>query len=182
MLNIPSKLTPGDTITWKTNFPNYKSSDYTLSWSIRGTSQLDVTATRDGDDFTTTITSTQSATLTPGLYAYQAYLTDVNNERLIIGSGQLEVTVNLAAITEAYDGRSTAQKLLDAVNETILNFNSGVIKEYRIKERIMIRQDMSLTELIQLRDKLKIEVAREQASSKIEQGLGDPRRLYTKFG
>ncbi len=181
MLGIPILIVPGDTISWISNFTAYNSSDYTLSWAIRGNSSLDLIAVPYGNDFKTTITAIESETLTPGQYYYQAFLSDSDGDRVLIGSGQIQVVANLATATAPFDGRSEAQKLLDSVTAAILAITEGgAVKEYQIKDRKFTKQD--LPELIKWRDKLKVEIAREQASAKIAQGLGDPRKLYTRFG
>ncbi len=118
-----------------------------------------------------------SSSLTAGNYDWQAAITEIaTNHRTTLGSGSLEVIVDLAAVTGSFDGRSESKKLLDAVEAAIVaHAHGGLVQSYSIKGRSLSRY--SLTELIQLRDRLRTEVAREKAR---EDG-NDGRRAYIRF-
>ena len=70
-MNIFSTLISGDSATWNDGAfsdaqgKRYDSS-YTLQYSLRGPVALTLTAVANGLGWTTTLTPTQSATLTPG--------------------------------------------------------------------------------------------------------------------
>lgn len=190
MFNIPSKIVPGDTVTWRDNCLrgndpttgkeiDYSPADYTLSWAIRGAIALDATATVDGNDYVTTLTDTQTLTLTKGSYFWQAFITNTGGDRLMVGSGTLEVLANLTNISGVYDGRSQSQIMLEAVETALKTGITKGIQSYTIKGRSLARY--SIPELIQLRNQLKTEVAREKAADSINQGLGDPRRLFVRW-
>jgi len=102
------------------------------------------------------------------------------------GRGSFTVRQSLAfsGSAGAFDDRSQAQKDLDAIEEAIRALVSGAV-EYQIGSlgnggRKVRRVD--LPELIKWRDRLKAEVAREKRAEMIAQGLGDPRKLYVRFG
>ena len=191
MLNIPSKIIAGDTVTWLTDdlmgldpltglSTTYTSDQYVLSWSLRGAVALSLTAVASsGTGYKTTITSVQSATLTAGNYFWQAFVTKAGN-RVTIGSGQTQIISNLAVGTGVYDGRMEVEKMLDAVTAAIqARLTGGAVLRYEIKGRDLERDP--IPDLILLRDRLKVEVARAKAADKIAQGLGDPRRLFVRF-
>lgn len=191
-LGIKSEFVIGDKITWKDcgfqitdpdtgELITASSSTHTLSYSLRGATALDVTATASGSEWLSTISSVQSATLTPGVYYFQVYLTDLSGDRTRVGQGQITVIANLAAVATTYDDRSDAEQMLDAVNTAIkARLSGGAVDSYSIRGRNLSRTP--LPELFSLRDRLKSEVSRERAAEKIAQGLGDPRRLWVRFG
>lgn len=190
MLSIPGQIIIGDTVTWNieklegldplTGLPTTYTNDiYTLSWALRGAVALNLTAVASGTGYRTTITSVQSATLTAGNYFWQAFVTKAGN-RVTIGSGQIQVMTNLAVGTSAYDGRLEVEKMLDAVTAAIqARLAGGAVLKYEIKGRDLERDP--IPDLIMLRDRLRVEVARARAADKIAQGLGDPRRLFIRF-
>ena len=191
MLKIPNQIIAGDTTTWNDaglrgldpatgETTNYTNDKFTLTWAIRGTVALNLTAVPNNSGYRTTITSAESATLTPGLYFWQAFVTDADNNRVTICSGQLNVISNLATGEEAFDGRSEVQQMFDAVTAVIKSrLEGGAVLRYQIKGRDLWREPMP--DLIKLRDRLKVELAREKAAGDICQGLGDPRRLFVRF-
>lgn len=189
--NIPNQIAQGEDLAWRDS--NLKGTDpttgrlidfspntHSLSYSIRGATALDLTAVADGSDFLTTIDETQSQSLTPGINFFQCYATS-NGKRQIVGAGQITVVANLATVTTAYDGRSQTQKMLDAVNAAILAIaEGGAVQSYSIKGRSLSK--MPISELLTLRDRLKVQLVREKAAESVAMGFGDPRRLYVRFG
>lgn len=96
--------------------------------------------------------------------------------------GQIEVEASLAysGTPGAYDGRSQAQKDLDAVQAAIRALmTGGATQEYRIGNRSLKRFD--LPDLIAWEGRLKAIVARENKAKIIASGLGDPMNLYIRF-
>lgn len=191
MLNIPYQIVIGDTITWIDNdlrgidpltglSTNYSGNKFTLTWFLRGSSFLNLTSTPDGSGYKTTITSTQSSGLTAGNYFWQAFVSNVSQNRINIGSGQIQAIANLANINNVYDGRSEVEKMLEAVTTAIhARLKGETVFRYEIKGRDLERDPIE--SLIKFRDQLKIEVSRSKAAEKIAQGLGDPRRLFVRF-
>lgn len=191
MLNIPSQIIIGDTVTWIDNdlrgldpvtglSTNYSSDNFILSWFIRGSGFLNLISTTDGLGYRTTITSIQSSGLTSGNYFWQAFVTDTNQNRVNVGSGQIQAIANLANVNNVYDGRTEIEKMLEAVTSAIhARLKGETVFRYEIKGRDLERDPIE--SLIKFRDQLKIEVSRSKSAEKIAQGLGDPRRLFVRF-
>lgn len=159
MLGIPTKIVAGDRIRWTS-----PASEGVLSWAIRGVGiSLDLTATKEGNEFVTVISSTQSGALTPGVYAWQAYLT-VNGERETISTGRLEVMANFATLT-SYDSTTQAEQLLAKVRAAIESVLTGG-QAYQIGEREFTRAN--LAELREWETRLKFQVYREGQALKGE--------------
>ena len=107
----------------------------------------------------------------------------VGGAKTTLGSGTFEVDPNLAytGTPSAIDGRSQAQKDLEAVQAAIRSLMAGgAVQEYRIGTRSIKRYD--LAELLALESRLKAEVARENKAALIANGLGNPHNLYVRFG
>ncbi|MBD2694449.1 hypothetical protein [Anabaena catenula] len=175
-LNIPTKITPGDTLVWfDVSFDGidpssgltvkFSPTEYLLTYSIRGAVTVDLVAVEQDGSWKTTLTSVASSELTAGSYYWQAHLTNNVGDRTTVGQGQLLVGANLAAVATAYDGRSEAKKMLDAVTAAIsARLTGGAVLKYAIKDRDLERDP--LDSLYVLRDKLKWEVAREEKAGK----------------
>ena len=151
----------GDSTTFRFIYP--ASTSHTVHLSLRGQSSLDVSGSGDGINWTVPLTSAQTVNLPPGDYVYQAYLVDLAGERTTIESGSVKVNVNLSTITGNYDGRSELEQLFELVNKAIKALTVDNVREYQIKERKVVKQD--LPELIKWRDRLKMEVSRERQAS-----------------
>lgn len=178
MITIPN-FRKGDSVTWKTELPSDYHDGWLLVWAVRGENQLDITASQTPDkSFQSIITTTQSNGLTEGLYHWAAAVTK-DDQRITLADGQVRVEADLFSISSVYDGRTTAQKMLDEVNQAITLVSSGAKASYRIKEREFTYQ--TLPDLIRWRDKLRIEVKREQSLDKVRQGLGDQRTIHSRF-
>lgn len=179
MITIPN-FRKGDSLNWETKLPSEYDEGWTLQWAIRGQNQLDITATQTPPDstFYSMITTTQSNGLTAGDYRWVAAVTK-DQQRITLADGKLTVDVDLFSITDIYDGRSTAEKMLHTVNDAITQVSNGAKSSYKINDREFTYQ--TLPDLIRWRDKLRIEVKREQSLDKVRQGLGDSRIIRTRF-
>jgi len=167
-LNFPTRFVAGDTVivvstALRGNDPvsgqptDFSPSTHTLSFAIRGATALDLVASDNNGAYTTTITGQQSLSLTPGSNYWQAFITR-NNLKITIAQGQLEVIRSLAASASPFDGRSTSEIILEKL-EAYLKGDPSVAS-YKIGERELKRH--SMVEILQLRSKLKLEIARGQ--------------------
>lgn len=186
-MNIPQTLTQGDTATWQDDpwvSPSgqlYTAPGYTLTYVLRGPSGgLELAAYSNGNGWLTGISGTQSSTMPAGRVWWSAVLTGAG-ERVTIATGELIVAENLAANpTAAYDGRTQAERDLDAVNAAIsARTSGGLVAEYTIGGRSLKREPMSA--LLSLRSALMMRVRNEQTAASIAAGLGNPRNLYSRF-
>jgi len=118
----------------------------------------------------------------PGWF-FQAVLTKISDSTVQEYSrGQIEVKPSLAytGTPDSFDGRTQAQKDLDAVKAAIRSIVAGgAVSEYKIGSRNLKRYDLS--ELLELESRLKSIVAKENKAKLIASGLGDPHNLYVRF-
>jgi len=132
----------------------------------------------------TTLTAAVSGSmLADPNWFFQAVLTKTSDSTVQEYSrGQIEVRPSLAytGTPGAFDGRTQAQKDLDAVKAAIRSIVAGgAVSEYKIGSRNLKRYDLS--ELLELESRLKSIVAKENKAKLIASGLGDPHNLYVRF-
>jgi hypothetical protein len=189
-VNIPSEIRAGDTIQWRDvegvdNLGNTVSSAaYTLTYYLRFNAASEgatVVGTAYGTGWEFSIAAATSAGFDAGTWYWQAVATKTGST-ITLGSGQLTVLAALSysGTPAALDGRSQAQKDLDAVQAAIRAIVAGgVAKEYTIGNRSLKKYD--LTDLLALETKLKADVNREQKAQLIANGLGNPFNLFVRF-
>jgi len=189
-VNIPSEIRAGDTIQWRDvegvdNLGNTVSSAaYTLTYYLRFNAASEgatVVGTAYGTGWEFSIAAATSAGFDAGTWYWQAVATKTGST-ITLGSGQLTVLAALSysGTPAALDGRSQAQKDLDAVQAAIRTIVAGgVAKEYTIGNRSLKKYD--LTDLLALETKLKADVNREQKAQLIANGLGNPFNLFVRF-
>ncbi|MGL5064689.1 MAG: hypothetical protein ACRC62_32300 [Microcoleus sp.] len=162
-------FTQGDTVQWTEEISGYPSSEYVISYVLRGPSSFTVT----GVNGTFTITATQSNQVTPGSYWWQLQALK-NGNRITIGNGRISVFADFGQVLQGYDGRSQLEKDLDAVKAAIRAIAAGgAVQSYSIRNRSLNRY--SLTELTTLKN----ELARELAAEKRASGEGSRSMLIT---
>jgi hypothetical protein len=189
-VNIPSEIRAGDTIQWRDvagvdNLGNeITSSDYTLTYYLRFNAASEgatVVGSAYGTGWQFSIAAATSVNFDAGTWYWQAVATKTGST-ITLGSGQSTVLAALSysGTPAALDGRSQAQKDLDAVQAAIRTIVAGgVAKEYTIGNRSLKKYD--LTDLLALETKLKADVNREQKAQLIANNLGNPFNLFVRF-
>lgn len=192
-MRIPSNIRAGDTIVWVDD-PSVDqfgaaitSSNHGLTYYLRTNTASEgatVVGVAEGTGWKFTITAGTSAGFDAGTWYFQAVATaNVGGAKTTLGTGQLTVEPSLsyAGLPGAFDGRSQAQKDLEAVQGAIRSLMSGgAVQEYRIGTRSLKRYE--LADLLALETKLKADVARENKAAMIANGLGNPHNLFVRFG
>ena len=192
-VKIPSKIRAGDTVVW-TDAPTrdvqgaqISSASHTLTYYLRtNTASEGATAVGvvDGSGWKTSLPASTTSNFDAGTWYFQAVATAIaDGSKTTLGTGQIEVLPSLsyAGTPGAFDGRSQAEKDLDAVTAAIRSLMSGgAVQEYRIGTRSLKRFD--LAELLVLQSRLKAQVAREQKANMIANGLGNPHSVFVRFG
>jgi hypothetical protein len=191
-VKIPSKIRAGDTVVW-VDEPSVDvfgaaidSSNHGLTYYLRTNTASEgatVVGVAEGSGWKFTISDATSAGFDAGVWYFQAVATaNVGGAKTTLGTGQLTVEPSLsyAGSPGAFDGRSQAQKDLEACQAAIRSLMSGgAVQEYRIGTRSLKRYD--LAELLALESRLKAEVARENKAAMIANGLGNPHNLFVRF-
>lgn len=192
-VKIPSTIRAGDTVVWVDD-PSVDvfgaaitSSSHDLTYYLRTNTASEgatVVGVAESSGWKFTITSGTSAAFDAGTWYFQAVATaTVGGAKTTLGTGQLTVEPSLsyAGSPGAFDGRSQAQKDLEACQAAIRSLMSGgAVQEYRIGTRSLKRYE--LADLLALESKLKADVARENKAAMIANGLGNPHNLFVRFG
>lgn len=179
----PCELVAGDRWAWKRPelATTYPPASYTLKYAFRlfsaGT-EIEITST--AADFVVEVGSAATAAFTAGRYAWQAYITrNADSERITVGNGALKILSNNDAATA--DPRSHARIMLDAI-ESALEGRATAKQLDLISAGEADRNAAHDPAFLSVqRDKYRAEVAQEEAAEKVAQGLGDSRRIYTRF-
>jgi len=178
----PVEIAAGVTWAWRRenltgDYP--ASAGWTLSYSLRSAAAaIDISASADGDNFALSVAASTTAAYTAGRYAWTAIVAK-SGEKHEVGRGTLVVLPNLAA-AGAYDGRSHARKVLDAIESVIEGRASRDQMSYRIEGRELARTP--LEDLQRFRIFYTQEVAREEIAQKLANNQGGGRRVLTRFG
>lgn len=189
-MNIPSVIRAGDTVVWtdrsgRDNLGNpVTSGDYSLTYYLRTNAASEgatVVGTPDKDGWKFTISSSVSAGFDAGIWFFQAVASSAG-QTLTLGAGQVTVEASLAfsGSPAAYDGRSQAEKDLEAVTGAIrAMISGGAVQRYQIGGRELWKIPMA--DLLLLQSRLKAEVAREKKAEMMANGLGNPHSVYVRF-
>lgn len=160
---FPDKISAGISLSLRATLPAYHPDDWALSAILRGPVAIDLIATADGSQHLFSATAATTATWSPGLYWYSVRASN-GGEVQEVETGQLTVAADLAAAGGSFDGRSFAQRSLEAI-EAVLEKRASMDQErYRINNRELYRTPIA--DLLKLRDRFRAEVRQEQAAAR----------------
>jgi hypothetical protein len=144
--SIPSQIVSGMTESWIERRRAYPSDEWTLSYHLRGGAAQDVTATATEDkryevELTAATGSGPSTPLPVGRYYWQAKVTNIADTDIkkVIDSGHIEVLADLESIDEAYDGRSKAEVMVDAIDAVLAKKATRDQQSFTIGQRTLTR-------------------------------------------
>jgi len=173
----PARITAGDTLTWQKALPDYPASaGWVLSYALLGPGgKFTFAATASGDDHLVSVSAPTSAAWPAGPYNWQAYVTK-GAERVTVGMGQFTVLANFATAT---DGKSTARKILEAIEAVLQGSATFAQRATMIGDKRLERH--SVAELLEARSRLQNEVAGEDAAARVAAGLASGHRVLVRF-
>lgn len=190
-MNIPRSLTAGDSLTWNDppgvdgqGEPIASTGGWVLTYFLRFNASGEgatVIGTADGvGGWNFEISATTSGAFDAGVWSWMARATN-GPQALTRGRGTLQVLASLSysSTPAAFDGRSDAEKDLEAVQTAIRTIVAGGVSQYAIGSRQATKLDLG--DLMKREAYLKGIVAREKAAEKIAAGMGDPRNLFVRF-
>lgn len=174
----PTELRAGDTWKWRReDLSDYPASLWTLKYYFRNASAyFDITATADGAAYAVSVAKATTANYAIGDYDWIAVVESAT-ERFEVDSGRLKVLKNMAT-GAAYDARTVARTMLDAVEAALLSKASA--QQLDLVEATLADRGMKFDTktLMTLRSQLQSEVRRESATQNGE----SKNRVLVRFG
>lgn len=177
----PSSVVAGDTIAWTKTHADYSAADgWVLKYRlINAAGKIDITATAAGSDHAISVPAATTAAWPNGAYTWQATV-EKAADRYTVGAGSLTIKPNLAAQAGGFDTRSAARKALELIDAAMVTHGASAwTQEYEIAGRRMKYKNVS--DFMAWRDRLKAEVAREDAADRMAAGLASGRKIYVRF-
>lgn len=175
MASIPSEISAGLTFEASVSAPEYPAPGWTLSLALRGPASIDVTGVGDGDDHHLSADAATTGGWVPGAYWYQVRATDGVDVQLV-EEGQVRILEDLAAAAPGFDGRSHAEKVLEAIEAVIEGRASLDQSHYTINNRSLTRTPVA--DLLKLRNQYRAEV---RAQRMAKRRRGSARRHLVRF-
>lgn len=174
----PARIVAGDTAKWLKTLGDYPASagwvlTYTL---VNAANRYNVTCSASGDDHLASVPATTTTDWAPGDYALRGQVAK-SGEVYTVFEGRATVAPSYDA---AVDSRSQARRQLDAIEAVVEGRAADSVAEYSIGGRAIKR--IPLPELLQLRDRLRFDVQREEAAARAAAGLPSRGRVMVRFG
>lgn len=132
----PDYIVSGLTAKWKIYLADYLPGDnWTLKYSLKKSSVavINISSSDNGDDcHLINLSPTVTTAYTVGNYAYQAYVENsTTGEKHLIETGQIEIKTGFSDSADAFDPRTHARKVLDAIEAVIegrATYNQSSVK------------------------------------------------------
>jgi hypothetical protein len=176
-MNLPKVIYNGDVVTW-TITDSTHTAEYWTTCSVYlqasgSTAQRFTASAIDNASFA--VTASVSGSVTGSFSAYYVFEESPLCETVFAGT--VEIRSNPSG--SAYDPRSHARKVLDAI-EAVLEGRASVDQvSITINGRTLSRTP--LADLLKLRGTYRDEVANEEVALRISQGLGSGRKVLVRF-
>lgn len=176
----PAQIVAGDSAIWSIALSGYPASvGWALSYClVSHTAQIMIPTTASGDAHLITIAAETTEAWTPGIYAWQSYVT-LGEDRHIVGSGMIEIKPNLAAMSTGFDSRSHIKKVLDALEAMLEGRASKDQQSYTIEGLRIDRAPIG--DLLRWRDQYRAALENEEQADRIRRGLGHSGRVLVRF-
>ena len=120
------------------------------------------------------VSAATSAAYVAGTYDWRARVTKTT-EVYTVGTGRITIKASFAS---ALDARSSMRTALEAIEATLSGRTTSATAEYEIAGRRL--KYIPLPELLVLRDRYRIDVAREDAAARSAAGLPNPGRIQVR--
>jgi hypothetical protein len=174
----PASLVAGDTAKWLKTLADYPASEgWALTYTLVNAAQrVTFTAAAQGDSYLVNVLPATTAAWVKGDYSYRASVSKAG-EVFTVATGRISIA---AAFSAAQDDRSQARRTLEAINATLEGRATSATAEYEIAGRKL--KYIAVPELLSLRDRLRRDVAAEDAATLAAAGMPGRGRTYVRFG
>lgn len=174
----PTRIVAGDTAKWSKSLPDFPAgAGWVLTYTmVNSTNRYTITCTALGDDHLAAASAATTAGWVAGNYARRAQVALAGEVYTVFE----DTVVVLAGFGAATDARSQARRNLEAVEAMLSGRASSAVAEYTIGERQL--KYLSVPDLLVLRDRLRVDVMREDDATRAAAGLGPRGRVVVRFG
>lgn len=155
---LPDSITAGLTLDRLVTLTAYPAPTWALHVALRGPVVIDLVGVPEGSQHRLAVAAPTTAAWTPGRYWYTARAT--GDSVVGIESGQVTILADLAAAGAGYDGRTHAERVLDAIQAVLEKRASQDQERYVINNRELWRTPIA--DLLQLRNLYRTEVRLER--------------------
>jgi hypothetical protein len=171
----PREIVKGERIEWTRSLADYPASEWTLKYRFRNTGTgVNVTCTADGDTFVADLTAALSGAFTVlGKVQWQAWIeeTATPTNTFVVDQGEATIVAGFPDSTAAVDTRSTAKKIVDAIDAAMLTSAGSDVIEYEVetpagRRRVKKSRDAAMAE----RKYYAAIVSRENHAARVKNG------------
>lgn len=171
---LPAEIRAGDTLTFTRSHADYPASDgWALAFKLIPSSGTPVSfeGTADGAGFTVTVAASTTAGWPAGRYIWIETVS-LSGARHGVDTGEVLVLPDLAAMSGAYDGRSFARKMLEAIEAALVSAATASQLDLIDVTFAGRGQKRDRATLIKARDLYRREVLAEERAAGIKPGRG----------
>lgn len=174
----PASVVAGDTAKWQKYLGDYPANDgWTLTYTfVNASVRFTATASAVGADHLVNASAATTTAWAAGTYDWRAQVSKAG-EVFTVGSGRLVVKPSFSAATDA---RSQARRMLEAVEAVLEGRASSAVQDYQIAGRSL--RHIPIPDLLTLRDRLRMDVTREETAADLAAGKGPRGRIQVRFG
>ena len=161
MIVEPLEITAGDSVSWSLYLADYlPSGGWTLKYALRGPDVIDIDTTPDGESHKVDVAGSVSKDWAAGNYSWARYVEHTDTTRVTLATGRIKIHPDLIAAAAGFDGRSHAEKVLEAIERVIEGRATRGDQELQFDGKKIVK--MTVSELIQLRQQYRNEVRTER--------------------
>lgn len=171
---LPAEIRAGDTLQFTRSHADYPAgAGWVLAFKLvpQSGSPISFTGSASGNDFAVTVAASTTAGWPAGRYTWVETAT-LSGVRVTLGSGEVLVLPDLAAMADSYDGRSFARKMLEAIEAALVNAATASQLDLIDVTFAGRGQKRDRAALIEARDRYRREVLREERAAGIRPGRG----------
>jgi hypothetical protein len=176
-------LVAGDTLNHAIRVATYTPED---GWALKfrlvprfptGTA-ISITALADGGQWNVQAHAPITSAWLPGEYNWAAWV-EKAQEKYTVETGILTVLPDPRTASVGTDTRSATERAFDAVNAMLQGRATDGVQSYTINGRQLSRYSMA--DLLKLRDRLRVDLARERRAAGLQDHTGTARRIFVRI-
>jgi hypothetical protein len=181
---MQSTLVAGDTLNHATRIDGYLPEE---GWVLKfrlvprfptGTA-IGITAIADAGQWVVQAHAPITSGWLPGEYSWAAWV-EKGVEKYTVETGILTVLPDPRTASVGTDTRSATERAFDAVNAMLQGRATDGVQSYTINGRQLSRYSMA--DLLKLRDRLRVDLARERRAAGLQDAVGTTRRIFVRIG